>query len=257
MSVLLQVLVADFIIQIIGWAYAVLNTTEKYYDFTGSLTFFSLSLFSVYNSSKHPRQVITSIMVISWTVRLGTYLLRRILKAGKDRRFDEVKTKPLRFLIYWLIQGVWVFVCALPVFLVNTNSSEPGLNLLDVIGWLVYLAGLAIETVSDYQKDVFRSNPANHDKFISSGLWKLSRHPNYFGEIVVWWGVWLSCLSGQASFWLIFISSTSPLFVMFLLTRVSGIPLLERDADKRWGSREDYQEYKRTTSVLIPRLPSS
>jgi len=115
---------------------------------------------------------------------------------------------------------------------------------------LVWLVGFGFEVVADRQKRRFRSDPDNEGEFIRSGLWRLSRHPNYFGEIVLWVGVALVALPALEGWQ--HVTLVSPLFVYLLLTRVSGIPMLEEKADERWGGREDYERYKRETPVLWP-----
>jgi len=153
----------------------------------------------------------------------------------------------------WTLQGLWVFL-TLAAALRAMTSAQPGrLGLVGFVGLAVWAVGFAIEVVSDRQKRAFRQDPANSGRFISTGLWARSRHPNYFGEIVIWLGIALIAppsLSGWQSVTLI-----SPLFVFLLTTRVSGIPPLESRAEKRWGNDPDYRAYKARTPVLFPRPP--
>jgi len=126
------------------------------------------------------------------------------------------------------------------------------MDLFALIGLLVWVFGFAMEVVADYQKSRFNADPKNKGKFIQTGLWSRSRHPNYFGEIVLWIGVMIIALPVlQGWQWVALIS---PVFVTLLLTRVSGIPLLEKKADQKWGGQADYEAYKRQTPGLIPRL---
>jgi len=141
----------------------------------------------------------------------------------------------------------------LPVYFVNSNSESVvhlSWNFIDTLGLSFFIIGLLFETISDQQKLIFRSNPKNRNKFICSGLWSLSRHPNYFGEILLQWGIFLFCM--PAFCWWQFIAVLSPLFTMFLLLRVSGIPLLEKQADKEWKQDKDYLQYKARTKILVP-----
>ncbi len=229
--------------------------TEKYYDLTGSLTYLTVTVVAVLLSDDpDARALIVAAMVAVWALRLGTFLFRRVRREGKDRRFDEIKVSPLRFFMAWTVQGLWVLLTAAAALAIITSQERRSLGWVAIVGIIVWLAGFTIEVVADRQKSAFKEDPANEGRFISSGLWAWSRHPNYFGEIVLWTGVAIMAipiLSGWR--WVVLIS---PVFVTLLLTRVSGIPMLESRADERWGDEQAYQEYKRTTPVLVPRPPS-
>ncbi len=228
--------------------------TEKYYDLTGSVTYISTTLVAVALSDDlDARALIAAAMVIIWAGRLGTFLFRRISRDGRDGRFDEIKVNPVRFFATWTIQGLWVLLTAAAAWAIITTREREDLGLVAIIGIAVWLAGFAIEVVADRQKSAFKQDPANEGRFITSGLWAWSRHPNYFGEITLWTGMAIMAvpvLSGWQ--WVVLIS---PVFVTVLLTRVSGIPMLEKRADDRWGDEEAYQEYKESTPVLVPRPP--
>jgi steroid 5-alpha reductase family enzyme len=140
--------------------------------------------------------------------------------------------------------------CALAII---TGTERRSIGWVAVAGIVVWVTGFAIEVVADQQKSAFRRDPANQGRFITSGLWAWSRHPNYFGEITLWTGIAIMAvpvLSGWR-----WVTLISPVFVFLLITRVSGIPMLQARAEKRWGDDEDYQRYVRTTPVLIPRPP--
>ncbi|EFJ39292.1 hypothetical protein VOLCADRAFT_78418 [Volvox carteri f. nagariensis] len=190
-------------------------------------------------------------MVGLWAVRLGYYLVSRVAKTGKDVRFDGVKEQPAKFFVYWTMQAVWVFVSLLPVLFVNGARSTAPLAALDALGILVYGTGLCLEAVADYQKSVFKAQPENKGRFIDEGLWSYSRHPNYFGEMMIWWGVFLTCAPSFTSTWQ-YLAVASPLTVMLLLRYVSGVPLLEKMAEQRWGDSAEYQEYKARTNLFVP-----
>lgn len=230
--------------------------TEKYYDLTGSITYVTVVLAAVLLSDDlDSRALIAATMVIVWAVRLGTFLFRRIQKAGRDGRFDEIKTDTLRFLMAWTIQGLWILLTAAAALAIITTTNRQDLGWVAYLGIAVWVAGFAIEVVADRQKSAFKQDPANEGRFISTGLWAWSRHPNYFGEITLWTGMAIMAapiLSGWQ--WVVLIS---PIFVTILLTRISGIPMLEKRADERWGDEAEYQRYKAQTSVLVPRPPSS
>ena len=227
--------------------------TEKFFDLTGSLTYISITIMAVLVSPViDNRSLLLASLVIIWAIRLGTFLFRRIQKAGKDDRFDELKPSFFRFLNVWTIQGLWVTFTAAAALVAITTSVRKELDVFALIGFLVWAFGFAFEVIADSQKSRFSADPANKGKFIQTGLWSRSRHPNYFGEIILWVGIAIIALPVlQGWQWAAMIS---PLFVTLLLTRVSGIPLLEKKADKKWGGQEDYETYKKNTPVLIPRL---
>jgi steroid 5-alpha reductase family enzyme len=190
-------------------------------------------------------------LVIIWATRLGTFLFRRIRKAGKDTRFDEIKPSFIRFLNTWTLQGLWVTFTLAAALAAITATTRKELDVFAAIGFLVWVFGFTFEVTADTQKSRFRADPNNKGKFIHTGLWAWSRHPNYFGEIVLWVGVAIIALPVLRGWqWVTLIS---PVFVALLITRISGVPLLEKQADERWGGQEEYEAYKERTPVLIPR----
>lgn len=229
--------------------------TEKYYDLTGSLTYLSTVGFAAYFSQPLDlRGTIVAIMVAVWAVRLGSFLYARIKKDGKDRRFDKIKTSPMRFLMTWTIQGLWVVLTAACAFAVITSTANVPLGLFAYVGIALWLIGFVIEVMADEQKKAFRADPANNGKFISTGVWAWSRHPNYFGEIVLWLGIAVMAIPVLAGLqWAVMIS---PIFVFVLLTKVSGVPKLEHHANKTWGEDPAYQAYKANTPVLMMKPPA-
>lgn len=242
-----------FLIQWLAFIPAFAFQTEKFYDLTGSLTYLTVtSLALALSKSLEARSILLAALVIVWALRLGTFLFSRIRKAGRDDRFDEIKPDFFRFLNAWTIQGLWVTFTASAALIGITTTARKELDAFAVVGFLLWLAGFAIEVTADSQKSRFNADPANKGRFIQTGLWSRSRHPNYFGEIVLWIGILVIALPVlQGWGWVALIS---PLFVALLLTRVSGIPLLEKKADAKWGGQADYEAYKRNTPVLIPRL---
>jgi steroid 5-alpha reductase family enzyme len=155
----------------------------------------------------------------------------------------------------WTLQGLWVFLTLAAALAAITSERSLPLGIVAWVGLAIWIAGFAIEATADAQKQAFRSDPANRGRFIRSGLWAWSRHPNYFGEITLWVGVALIALP-ILSGWQ-YLTLISPVFVYLLLTRVSGIPMLEARADERWGGDADYEDYKARTPVLFPRPPAS
>lgn len=246
----LQLLGVSVGVQWIAWTVAVFFQTEKFYDLVGSLTFLLVNHLSHGRSSLTSRQNVVSYLVFAWACRLGTFLFLRVLKDGGDRRFDKAKHDPATFFKFWTIQGLWVFITLIPAITLNTSRRNPALSYRDYLGWVVWGLGFLLELVADMQKSIFKSNPANEGKFIQSGLWSVSRHPNYFGEICLWFGVYITC-SSVFRRWQ-YLTVASPVMVMLLITRISGIPLLEAAGQRRWGASAEYQKYLEDTPVLVP-----
>jgi steroid 5-alpha reductase family enzyme len=242
-----------FLIQWLVFIPAYLLQTEKFFDLAGSITYITVITIAFFLSSDvDGRSILLSVTVIIWALRLGIFLFRRVQKAGKDDRFNEIKPSFIRFLTVWTIQGLWVTLTMAAALVTITTTYRKELEVFALIGFLIWSCGFVIEVVADIQKSRFNANPENKGKFIQTGLWSRSRHPNYFGEIILWFGVTMIALPVlQGWQWVALIS---PVFVIILITRISGIPLLEKKADKKWGGHEDYQIYKQKTPVLIPRL---
>jgi steroid 5-alpha reductase family enzyme len=230
---------------------AYLLQTEKFFDLTGSVTYITVTVVAVLLSPVvDGRSLLLLALVVVWAGRLGTFLFRRIHKAGKDARFDDIKPSFLRFLNTWNLQGLWVVFTLAAALVAITTTTRKELGIFALIGLLVWLFGFAFEVVADLQKNRFREDPKNKGRFIQSGLWAWSRHPNYFGEIVLWIGVLIIALPVLRGWqW---VGLISPVFVTLLLTRISGLPMLERRADEKWGGQEDYEAYKARTPVLVP-----
>lgn len=240
-----------FVIQWLAFVPAYLLQTERFYDLTGSLTFVIVAVVAVVLSpAPDARSYLLLAMVIVWAARLGFYLFRRIRATGADSRFDAIKPSFIRFLTTWTLQGLWITLTLGAALAALTTEMRKDLGPLTVAGVAVWCLGFAVEVGADWQKSRFRANPINRGRFIRTGLWAWSRHPNYFGEIVLWVGVALVAVPVLHSWqWATLVS---PLFVFLLITRVSGVPLLEKKADERWGCQRDYEDYKARTSVLVP-----
>ncbi len=242
-----------FLIQWVVFIPAFLLQSEKFFDLTGSLTYITVITVTLLLSGNFDaRAILVFVLVLIWAARLGTFLFRRVKKAGKDDRFDDIKPSFLRFLNVWTIQGLWITLTLAAALIAITSSYRKGIDVFAIIGLLIWILGFAFEVVADLQKSRFNADPANKGKFINTGLWSRSRHPNYFGEIVLWVGIAIIALPVLRGWqWVALIS---PLFVTLLLTKVSGIPLLEKKADKKWGGQEEYEAYKKKTPILIPKL---
>ncbi|MGK0309228.1 MAG: steroid 5-alpha reductase family enzyme [Lentimonas sp.] len=250
--------VLAFALQWIAFIPAYLKRTEKFYDLVGGMSFICVAGFCLLLAPTYSlRSIILFAMVVLWAGRLSIFLFVRVHRSGKDRRFDAIKQSFPRFLIAWTVQGLWITFTLAPVMAVILSGKQHGPDLFFVVGSLVWLFGYVFEVTADLQKYRFKSEPANKGKFISSGLWSISRHPNYFGEIALWVGVAVIAFPTLGGWQ--YLTLSSPLFIYCLLNYISGIPLLEKSADKRWGALESYQEYKRNTPPLFPALrwPSS
>ena len=244
-----------FLIQWVAFIPAYLNKTEKFYDLTGSITYFTVTIVAVTLSpSPDMRSFLLLGMILIWAARLGAFLFTRIRAEGEDRRFREIKKSFSRFLLAWTIQGLWVTFSLAAALAAITSSTRVGFGSLSIAGFAVWLFGFGIEVIADRQKSQFRVKPENKGKFINSGLWSWSRHPNYFGEIVLWIGVAIIALPNLSGW--AYLTLISPIFIIILLTRISGVPMLEKRADEKWGGQADYEAYKARTSILVPLLPS-
>lgn len=228
--------------------------TEHFYDLTGAITYLSVVACALaLTAAPTLPGLIVAGMVAIWCVRLGIMLFSRISKSGEDVRFRNIKPHFVRFLGAWTTQGLWVVLTAACAMVVLTRAEGRPIDAFFVIGAAMWLIGFVCEVIADGQKNQFRANPDNRGKFITTGLWAWSQHPNYFGEILLWTGIAVIALPYlEGGSWAALIS---PVFVGFLLTRVSGIPMLDRIAKKRWGEDPAYLDYTRRTSKLIPLPP--
>jgi len=228
--------------------------TERFYDLTGSLTYLAVTALGLVLVGRwDPLSLLLAGLVGAWALRLGTFLFRRVRREGSDSRFDEIKHDGPRLFMTWTLQGLWVFLTLAAALGAITAARESSPGALAVVGAGVWLAGFAIEVVADRQKQDFRRDPANRGRFITTGVWAWSRHPNYFGEITLWVGVALVGVVGLAG-WR-YVTLVSPVFVFVLLTRMSGVPLLEARAAKRWGDDPAFVAYTENTPVLLLRPP--
>ena len=242
-----------FLVQWLAFVPSYLLHTERFYDLTGSFTYIvAIVLAVVLSGTTDARSILLLVLVLVWAGRLGPFLFRRVRRAGKDDRFDEIKRSFSRLLLTWTLQGLWVSLTLAAALAAVTSAEPKGLDLFAYIGLAVWVIGFALEAAADLQKSRFRADPAHKGSFITSGLWAISRHPNYFGEITLWTGIAIIALPVLQGWQ--FVTLISPVFVYLLITRVSGVPLLEKKADAKWGGQEAYAAYKRRTPALVPFL---
>ena len=225
--------------------------TEHYFDLTGSISYITIVLFTFFAvSNLDGRSLLIGVLIIIWAIRLGSFLFLRIKREGKDNRFTVMKTKFWWFLFTWTMGGLWVFITMAAGLAALTSAKVVPLGWFALVGVSLWLEGFIIEVVADYQKSKFKSKKENQYKFINQGLWSLSRHPNYFGEITLWLGIAIIAFPVLEGWQLV--TLISPVFVYILLTKISGIAMLEARADKKWGEDPEYQLYKEITPALIP-----
>jgi len=248
-------IIAAFVVNWIIFIPSLLKQTEKFFDLTGSLTYFSVTILAlILGPNNQATSYLMAALIFIWAARLGSFLFARIkADGGVDGRFNKIRSDPLRLFETWTLQGLWVSLTALAAWTAITSVDEAPFGVLTVVGLIVWIVGFGIEVKADTEKSTFKKDPSNHGKFISTGIWAWSRHPNYFGEITLWIGMALIALpafQGRE-----FVALVSPLFVILLLTKISGLPALERRGLKRWGDDPDYQQYLANVPVLVPRPP--
>ena len=252
----IKVVTLIFGLQLIGFIPSFYLKSEKYYDLFGGLTFVSsifLMLFLKIRIANNlsTREIILASCVLLWTIRLSFFLFQRVKRVGKDVRFDNLKFSFSKFLLAWMTQGLWVFICLFPTLIVFSSPTNNEIFYL-IFGGLVYLVGLVTEIIADYQKTIHNRQNNKHKKFITSGLWSISRHPNYFGEILIWTGITIICFPVFSGFkYLAFIT---PIFIYFLLNYISGVNLLEERAKEKWGKDPEYLKYLKNTPKFFPKI---
>ena len=247
-SVLFLFAIVAFSIQWLAFIPAFIFQTEKYFDLIGSITYIGLAIAALLLSNKEPGAVILALMVVIWALRLGSFLFIRVQNAGHDSRFRSIKPDFLQFLMTWTLQGLWVFITFAAGLTALTSASDHPIGGFVIAGTALWLIGFIIEIIADKQKTAFRSDPANSDRFIHTGLWARSRHPNYFGEIVLWIGVAVVAIPALEGWQ--YLTLISPIFVFVLLTKISGVRMLEHKAQRKWGKDQDYRDYHKRTPAL-------
>ena len=249
----LRVVILAFLIQWLAYIPAYVFQTEKFYDLTGSLTYLSVTWYALILASgdfanANLANTVIVLLISLWALRLGSFLFMRIHKDGEDKRFRTIKPSATQFFMTWTLQGLWVSLCSMCALTAISSDTGVVVNALFYFGLGLFVLGFSTEIVADNQKSKFRSFPENRDKFITTGLWAKSRHPNYFGEIVLWAGIAVMSFSSLEGWQ--YLTLISPIFTYILLVYVSGVRMLEARADKKWGHDEDYKKYKSNTPVL-------
>ena len=231
-----------------------IGQTEHYFDLTGTISYLTaIALGFYFNPSSDPRDLLIGVLITIWAIRLGTFLFTRVKKDGKDKRFTVMKTQFVWYLMTWTIGGCWVFITMAAGLAAITSNTTVALGWPALVGTLLWIIGFSIEIIADKQKRDFKKDTSKDKEFITTGLWAWSRHPNYFGEIILWIGVTIIAYPVLVGWQLC--TLISPIFVYVLLTRISGVPLLENRAIKKWGSDPEYTSYLERTPVLIMKKP--
>ena len=255
-NLLQQILIITFVVQWIAYVPAYALKTEKFYDLTGSLTYLSIFIYCLVatQSIEHVKfsNIIVAGAIMIWAIRLGSFLFMRIARDGKDKRFNLIKTSFSRFFMTWTLQGMWVFICSSSALVAITSPTGVIVNNVFILGFLLFFAGFVIEVIADNQKSKFRSIEENRDSFINEGLWSRSRHPNYFGEIILWLGITVMSISSFSG--INYLAIFSPIFTYLLLNYISGIRILEARGNEKWGHLDEYNNYKENTPKLIPKI---
>ena len=249
----LRVVILAFLIQWVAYIPAYVFQTEKFYDLTGSLTYLSVTWYALILASgdfanANLANTVIVLLISLWALRLGSFLFMRIHKDGEDKRFRTIKPSATQFFMTWTLQGLWVSLCSMCALTAISSDSGVVVNALFYFGLGLFVLGFSTEIVADNQKSKFRSFPENRDKFITTGLWAKSRHPNYFGEIVLWAGIAVMSFSSLEGWQ--YLTLISPIFTYILLVYVSGVRMLEARAGIKWGHDENYKKYKSNTPVL-------
>ena len=256
-SLVVEAVLIAFIIQWTAFIPAYVFQTEKFYDLTGTLTYLSVTWYALYMSSDKFTNLngasIAIVLLISiWAIRLGSFLFSRIHKDGEDKRFRTIKPSATQFFMTWTLQGLWVSLCSMCALTAISSESGVVVNAFYYLGIGLFVYGFYIEVKADNEKSKFRSVPENREKFITTGLWAKSRHPNYFGEIVLWTAIAVISLPSLSG--LQYITLISPIFTYVLLVHVSGVRMLEARGQKQWGHLEEYKAYQKSTPMLFPKL---
>lgn len=249
---LLIALLISLGINILGFIVAYKQKTDKLTDFSYALSFVAVNLIAYISTGNFniPNAVLVFLISV-WAARLGTYLVIRIRKWGRDRRFDEVRNNFTKFLQFWIFQAITVWVVSISSLQFYKLNTSHNISTYSIIGIIIFLTGLIVETTGDLQLFNFSNQKENKGKFINQGLWSYTRHPNYLGEITVWLGLWVytfdSITNQQA-----LLGFISPLFIFLMIRFVSGVPKLEKSAEEKWGNQKDFKEYKEKTGLILP-----
>ncbi len=248
MSPYILSLIIAVVVNIIFFLIANSKKTDKFTDLSYGLTFILIAFITLIFNRIAYGKIILFFMIFVWAMRLILYLTERIAKIKKDSRFDNIRNNPKKFIRFFLGQSIIAWIIMIPA-IIYLSSDQLAFNIITILGFIIWLIGLIIEAKADEQK--YKHKNRTKDKWITTGLWKYSRHPNYFGEILCWVGIYIFVL-GSVSLTKALIGLVSPILIIALLLFVTGIPKLELSYNRRYGADPEYKKYKRTTNLLIP-----
>lgn len=254
-SVMLLIFVIIMCIQFVFWILSVSFKTERYFALSATISLITAILVSllVRNDPPHVRQIVVSCLALVWAFRLGLFLFNRVLRV-EDKRFADRKNSVTRFTTSWILELVWICVTALPIFVLNANSgNQAPLMWADYLGYALFALGFLIEAIADYQKNAFKNH--HPQDYVDTGLWRYSRHPNYFGEWLLWMGLYFACAPGFSP--IQYVTLISPIFTTLWMLFGTGVQHLEEYDSVRYGNRQDYQSYRYKTSKFVPWFPKS
>lgn len=244
MDILLNFLLFSVSVNLLLFLFAYIFQTDKITDISYSLTFIAIASYSFVQSEKTAVDFILFILILVWGIRLGSYLAYRIHQIGRDKRFDEIRKRFISFFFFWLMQGLTCFIVMIPIIL-SLHNPNKSFNLLLILGSCFAIIGWSIETVADIQK--FRFKKSNPHAFMKKGLWSYVQHPNYTGELLFWWGIFIACLPYSPWY-----SMVSPIWISLIIIRFSGISILQQKWISQYGAEPEFKEYHEQTKKLIP-----
>ncbi|XP_072927966.1 uncharacterized protein [Hemitrygon akajei] len=247
--ILVKCAATDLAIQWFLWNAASIFQTKMFHDLAGSATFLSTLLSSWWNGTSSLGHKIP--LFTTWGLSVRLFLFIRLIKEGQYRYFTQVHNNRRRFFPYWTIEGIWIFITLLLAVILNLQKEDTPLYIQNVAGWTIWAFGFMVEAIADHQRWNFKSNSINaQDKFSCHGLWAYSQHPNYLGELLQWIGLFISASSVMNEIEYIGVFSLVIMWVFY--SQTSGIPILEKEAMRRWGHDPAYLKYVKHTPSVWP-----
>jgi steroid 5-alpha reductase family enzyme len=252
MSLFINVSLLVFIHATVWYFIGLLKKRNDVADIAWGLGFIVISIYLFLTQTASPVSDLVYVLVAFWGLRLSWHIGARSSGKPEDFRYQKYRRDWGNTIVWrsylqvYILQGVFMFIISVPIIIAGASASTR-INAFTFIGFIVWLIGFAFETIGDYQLSVFMKNKQNKGDIIQTGLWKYTRHPNYFGEVLVWWGIFIITLSVENGYWGII----SPITITFLLLRVSGIPMLEA----KYKDNQQFQDYKKRTSAFWPLPP--
>lgn len=253
MYILVDIMILIFVYMTLLFLYALYKKDNSIVDVGWGIGFIIIALYAFFKTHLYlPRHYLILSMIVVWGLRISIHILCKNWKQPEDPRYAAMRKKWgdhvvwRSFLQVFMLQGLVMFIVAQPILMIN-GSFDPGIGLLDIFGTVVWIIGFFFEAIGDHQLLSFIKNKNNQGKILTQGLWRYTRHPNYFGEATMWWGIFLIALSGHHGW----TSIMSPATITFLLMYVSGVPL----AEETFRGNAEFKKYAQKTSVFFPWFP--